>query len=148
MQDLTSRAIFARKIRELRGYRTYRQFEKDIKEKTGFCISFSMLRQYEDPKGSDPRHEVIDALAKFANKPVSWFYESDQSITIAEARERYLTSTGNVYEDKRRRQLLELFERRFSSVSNDQIEAYIRALDNLIELASKVAIADEEDEKK
>lgn len=139
----------SQKVLQLKGDMSYRAMEKAIKEKTGKRIAFGTLRQIACGinRGSI---DTIAILAEYADKPLSWFYEEDgEWIDVVDAvRAKYLTPTGNVHEDKRRCQLLELFERRFSSVSDSQLEAYIRALDNLIELAGKAARADEEDEKK
>lgn len=76
--SVRSKTIFALKIAQLRNGRSYRDFSKDIRDKTMVSISHSTLHDYEDPNGQMPRPKTLDVLAQYANVPPSWFFEESE----------------------------------------------------------------------
>lgn len=131
----------AKKVLQLKGDLSYRELEADIFKKTGQRIPFTNLaRLARGEQQGSPR--VISILAEYAGKPISWFYETGQPVdAIAEARERYFISTGNVHEDKRRRELYDQFMATGHEMS-------LRDLEQLIKIAKAIAADDVKYEKK
>lgn len=67
------RKILSKRIDEVRGDMSYREFSKAIERATGKFISHSSLHQYVIGT-KDPSINKIEIIAKYAGKPVSWFY--------------------------------------------------------------------------
>lgn len=66
-----------RKIAEICGTMSYREFSEAIQAKTGVDISHSSLQKYVTGEREPPRAK-IEVLAQFAEKPVYWFYLEDE----------------------------------------------------------------------
>lgn len=71
-----------RKIAEICGSMSYREFSEAIQAKTGVDISHSSLQKYVTGEREPPRAK-IEVLAQFARKPVYWFYlESEKDLPL------------------------------------------------------------------
>ena len=71
--------------------------------------------------------ESIAILAEYANRPISWLYESENPpTTIDEACEEYLVPTGNQREDDRRRQLLQQFRKTGMKMNLQTLEQFVK----------------------
>lgn len=77
---MNARAIFASKVNTLKGTLSFRDLSSAILEKTGCYISHSTLYQYSLPGGKSPSPDNLDILARYAEKPASWFFDDPRAL--------------------------------------------------------------------
>lgn len=74
--------IVGKRIGEICGSMSYREFSEAIQAKTGVEISHSSLQKYVTGEREPPRAK-IQVLAEFAQKPVYWFYlEKEKDLAL------------------------------------------------------------------
>lgn len=81
--------IVSNNIKKLAGDRSYRELADDIEKRTGMQIPYTTLFDYISGKRL-PSVDNIKILAKYANKPQSWFYvdhEKEQETYTSEIKE-------------------------------------------------------------
>jgi len=81
--------IVSNNIKKLAGDRSYRELADDIEKRTGMQIPYTTLFDYISGKRL-PSVDNIKILAKYANKPQTWFYrdhEAEESTYSEELKE-------------------------------------------------------------
>jgi len=75
--------IVAKNIDIIRNNMSYRRFSKAIYEKTGVKIGVATLQQYITAVRK-PKSDKLEVLAKYADKPIIWFYQDHSKDNCSE----------------------------------------------------------------
>jgi len=102
-----TRKIVGQNINKVRNNMPYRKFSEEIHKKTGVKIGVATLQQYVTAT-REPRSDKLEIIAKYAEKPVSWFYQDNSSDTIA--KEKMNSNDEPLYSIKSNMLPEELFE--------------------------------------
>jgi transcriptional regulator with XRE-family HTH domain len=66
------------KIEYIKGDISYQELADRVYEKTGLKVHYTTLQKYVKGK-REPSKKVLKALAEYAGKPLSWFFEEEEN---------------------------------------------------------------------
>ena len=99
--------VIPAKIKQIKGNLSFRELEEAIYRTTGIRVSHSSLQRLAQGK-QHGSHKILKALSKYANKPISWFFEPDEY--CEEDSTLILTLTGDPLRDQVRTLLFNIIK--------------------------------------
>jgi transcriptional regulator with XRE-family HTH domain len=123
------------RMRQLKGDMTYRELSEAIYQRTGKRIGFTALSKLGSGERQLGRPSTIAALAEYAGRPISWFYEEDPAPmpdAVAEAKAKYMVDSGDPEVEAVRRQALDQLARDGALTPEN-----LRTLATLLEMMAK-----------